>query len=39
MTTVEILKLRIEAIDKQIKSLEEEREKLFFELDEELGIK
>jgi hypothetical protein len=38
MTNAEILKARIEAIDKQMKELEAERERLFLELDEELGL-
>lgn len=36
MTTAQILKTRIEAIDKQIADLEKKREQLFLELDEEL---
>lgn len=38
MTYEEILKIRIEAIDKQIAELEKERERLYLELDEELGL-
>ena len=38
MTSAEILKARIEAIDKQMAELEKERERLFLELDEELGL-
>lgn len=39
MTRTEQIKKEIEVINKQIEELEETREKLFFELDEEMEIK